>query len=113
MNSALEINNLCKSYGSKKALTQLTVSFPEGQVTGLLGPNGAGKSTLLKTLVGLVKPESGTIKVLGQQPHWKLNAEIAYLPDRAKWYKFHTVEQALSYALKILPGFNLPHAYQM
>lgn len=113
MSSALEINNLCKSYGSKKALTQLTVSFPEGQISGLLGPNGAGKSTLLKVLIGLVKPESGTIRVLGQQPNWKLNAEIAYLPDRAKWYKFHTIEQALSYAFKILPGFDLQRAHQM
>lgn len=113
MNSALEINNLCKSYGSKKALTELTVSFPEGQVTGLLGPNGSGKSTLLKSLVGLVKPESGTISVFGQQPSWKLNADISYLPDRAKWYKFHTVEHALSYAHKILPSFDLSRAHQM
>lgn len=67
MNSPLEIYNLCKSYGSKKALSKLTVSFPEGQVTGLLGPNGAGKSTLLKSFVGLVKPESGTISIFGQQ----------------------------------------------
>lgn len=113
MSNALEIMNICKAYGTKQALTQLTVSFPEGQITGLLGPNGAGKSTLLKALVGLVKPDSGTIKVFGQQPHWKLNAEIAYLPDRAKWYKFHTIEQALIYAFKVLPNFNLERALQM
>lgn len=113
MSNALEIKYLSKSYGSKNALDDLYVSFPEGQITGLIGPNGAGKSTLLKVLVGLVKPQSGNILVFGQHPHWKLNAEIAYLPDRAKWYKVHTIQQALTYALHILPGFNLPRALQM
>ena len=63
--------------------------------------------------VGLVKPESGTLSIFGQPPSWKLNADISYHPDRAKWYRFHTVEQALSYAHKILPGFDLSHAHQM
>ena len=113
MSNAIEIQYLNKSYGSKKALDDLYVSFPEGQITGLLGPNGAGKSTLFKVIVGLVKPQCGNISVFGQHPHWKLNAEIAYLPDRAKWYKVHTIQQALTYALHVLPGFDLPRALQM
>lgn len=113
MSNAIEIKYLTKSYGSKIALDDLYVSFPEGQITGLLGPNGAGKSTLFKAMVGLVKPQSGNILVFGQHPHWKLNAEIAYLPDRAKWYKVHTVKQALTYALNVLPGFDLPRALEM
>ncbi len=113
MSNAIEIQYLNKSYGSKKALDDLYVSFPEGQITGLLGPNGAGKSTLFKVIVGLVKPQCGNISVFGQHPHWKLNAEIAYLPDRAKWHKVHTIQQALTYALHVLPGFDLPRALQM
>ncbi|WP_088187311.1 ABC transporter ATP-binding protein [Desulfosporosinus sp. FKA] len=113
MSNALEIKYLSKSYGSKIALDDLYVSFPEGQITGLLGPNGAGKSTLLKVIVGLVKPQAGNVQLFGQPPHWKLNAKIAYLPDRAKWYKAHTIERALNYALTILPGFDLPRALKM
>ena len=113
MSNAVEIKYLSKSYGAKNALDDLYVSFPEGQITGLLGPNGAGKSTLFKAIVGLIKPQSGNVMVFGQHPHWKLNAEIAYLPDRAKWYKDHTIQQALTYAHNILPGFDLPRALQM
>ncbi|MDO0823801.1 ABC transporter ATP-binding protein [Desulfosporosinus nitroreducens] len=113
MSSALEIKHLSKSYGSKIALDDLTVSFPAGQITGLIGPNGAGKSTLLKAIVGLAKPQQGSIGIFGQPAHWKLNSEISYLPDRAKWYKSHTIKQALNYALNILPGFDLPRALEM
>lgn len=113
MSNALEIKYLSKSYGSKIALDDLTVSFPKGQITGLLGPNGAGKSTLLKAIVGLVKPQFGIIRIFDQPAHWKLNAEISYLPDRAKWYKVHTIKQALTYALNVLPGFDLPRALAM
>jgi len=113
MSNAIEIKYLTKSYGSKIALDDLYISFPEGQITGLLGPNGAGKSTLFKAIVGLVKPQCGNILIFGQHPHWKQNAEIAYLPDRAKWYKAHTIEQALTYARNVLPGFDLPRALEM
>lgn len=58
------INNLVVRYGSFTALNGLTVDIPEG-ATGLLGPNGAGKTTLIKTLLGFVKPVSGTGSVLG------------------------------------------------
>src|SRR5688500_20119050 len=50
-------------YGSQWALSDVSASFPEGAV-GLLGPNGAGKSTMLKALLGLIKPDSGRIRVL-------------------------------------------------
>lgn len=113
MSNAIEIKYLNKFYGSKVALDDLYVTFPDGQITGLLGPNGAGKSTLFKAIVGLVKPQCGNILVFGQHPHWKLNAEIAYLPDRAKWYKTHTIKQALTYALNVLPGFDLPRALEL
>ena len=68
MSNAIEIKYLNKSYGPKKALDDLYVSFPEGQITGLLGPNGAGKSTLFKAIVGLIKPQCGNILVFGHPP---------------------------------------------
>src|ERR1041384_1158061 len=58
------LTDLTVRYGSKTAVNDLTVTVPEGCV-GLLGPNGAGKSTLLKTLLGFIKPASGSGSVLG------------------------------------------------
>lgn len=102
-----------KSFKKKAALDHLTVAFPTGQITGLLGPNGAGKSTLLKMLVGLVHPDEGTISVFGQTPGWRNNGEIAYLPDRGRWYELQTVAEALKYAHVIFPAFDLELARKM
>ncbi len=59
------VNNLTVRYGKKVAISDLTVAVPEGSV-GLLGPNGAGKTTLIKTLLGFLKPASGSGTVLGR-----------------------------------------------
>lgn len=113
MTYLVEAHDLCKSYGSKKALDGLTLSIPSGKVIGLLGPNGAGKSTLLKIIAGVARPDSGDIEVLNQKPNWSLNNEIAYLPDRGRWYSFQTVNQALLYANAIFPQFDLVRAQEM
>lgn len=113
MTYLVEAQDLCKSYGSKKALDGLNLSIPSGKVIGLLGPNGAGKSTLLKIIAGVARPDSGDIEVLNQKPNWSLNNEIAYLPDRGRWYAFQTVNQALLYANAIFPQFDLVRAQEM
>lgn len=113
MEYVVETRELKKSYSRKIALAGMNLNIPSGQVTGLLGPNGAGKSTLLKIIAGVARPDSGNIKVLGKQPHWSLNGEIAYLPDRGRWYYFQTVEEAIQYADNIFPGFELERAQKM
>lgn len=110
MNGAVDIINLSKKYDGKIVFDQLNLSFPQGKVIGLLGPNGSGKSTILKMMVGLVKPDAGDIKVFGENPSWKMNQDLSYLPDRAKWYRFHTVEYALSYAHSIFQLFDIEKA---
>lgn len=110
MKCIVETYRHCKSYGRKKALDGLELSIPAGKVTGLLGPNGAGKSTLLKMIAGVARPDSGDIKVLNRQPHWSLNTEIAYLPDRGRWYAFQSVQEALKHASTIFPRFDLARA---
>ena len=113
MNTAIEISKIVKSYNSKRVIDNLSLTFAEGKVTGLLGPNGAGKSTLFKMLVGLVKPDSGNIQIFGQKPSIELNSQIAYLPDRAGWYQFQSVKEALAYANVIFPGFDAERAQGM
>ena len=61
----IEATHLTKRYGTKTAVNDVSFSLRPGQVTGFLGPNGAGKSTTMRMLVGLDRPTSGSITVLG------------------------------------------------
>ncbi|MGE2720437.1 ABC transporter ATP-binding protein [Mycolicibacterium celeriflavum] len=64
----IEVVGLTKSFGSHRAVDDVTVTFPAGTVTALLGLNGAGKTTLLRLLAGLTRPDAGTIAVCGRHP---------------------------------------------
>ncbi len=66
--SAISVSNLCKSYGSLRAVEDLTFSVARGEVFGLLGPNGAGKTTTVEVLEGYRKADSGDVQVLGLDP---------------------------------------------
>jgi ABC-type branched-subunit amino acid transport system ATPase component len=63
----LELQDVTKSFGGVHAVRQCTFSVPEGQVTGLIGPNGAGKSTVVDLVSGFGRPDSGSIRLAGQQ----------------------------------------------
>ncbi len=68
----LEVNNLCKAFGDKTLIDNLSFSVPKGSIVGIIGGNGAGKTTFLRMLVGTEKPDSGTIE-LGE------TVELAYV----------------------------------
>jgi hypothetical protein len=68
MTAVIAARALGKQYGRRWALTDCNLSIPAGHVAGLVGPNGAGKTTLLNLAVGLLRPSSGTIEVLGGVP---------------------------------------------
>ncbi len=85
----IEIRALTKDFGAVRALDGLDLTVREGEVHGFLGPNGAGKSTTLRILLGLVKADSGTARLLGGDP-WddavELHRRIAYVPgDVTLW----------------------------
>ncbi len=88
MNIALEATELTKTYKGlfsreERALRGLTLSIPKGTAFGLIGPNGAGKTTFIKLLLGVVRPTSGEVKVLGGAPEdMSVRARIGYLPER-------------------------------
>ena len=64
----LSVNNLVTSYGLIKALKGVSLEAKKGEVTCILGPNGAGKTTLMFTLAGILSPDAGTVKLLGNNP---------------------------------------------
>src|ERR1700743_368245 len=87
--SAIEIQGLVKKFGRVRALNGLDLSVRAGEVHGFLGPNGAGKSTTIRILLGLVKADSGSARLLGGDP-WtdavELHRQIAYVPgDVTLW----------------------------
>ena len=87
--NAIEIRGLVKKFGSARALDGLDLTVAAGEVHGFLGPNGAGKSTTIRTLLGLVRADAGTVRLLGGDP-WadavELHRDIAYVPgDVTLW----------------------------
>jgi ABC-2 type transport system ATP-binding protein len=86
---AIEVRGLTKNFGSVRALDGLDLTVAEGEVHGFLGPNGAGKSTTIRVLLGLVRADGGTVRLLGGDP-WadavNLHRDIAYIPgDVTLW----------------------------
>lgn len=87
--NVIEIENLDKWFGKVKALDGLNLNVERGQVHGFLGPNGAGKSTAIRVLLGLLKADAGSARVLDGDP-WKdvvsLHRRLAYVPgDVSLW----------------------------
>jgi len=96
----IEVEELCKSYGSLKAVSNLSFSVKEGEVFGFLGPNGAGKTTTLNMLMGLVVPDSGRITVAGvevvEHP-LEVRRVAGYLPENPGFYPWMSVLQNMLY----------------
>ena len=61
----IEFDRTTRTYGSKVAVSELSLTIPRGELFALLGPNGAGKTTTIKMLVGLLRPSSGVVRVCG------------------------------------------------
>jgi branched-chain amino acid transport system ATP-binding protein len=103
----LEIENLAASYGRVQALKGLSLSVDEGEIVALLGANGAGKSTVLRTISGLMKPQSGQIRLAGRpiggmRPGRVAALGIAHVPERRRVFPGLTVRENI-----LLGGSNL------
>jgi len=94
----IEIQNLCKTYGGKVALRDLSLSLKQGEVFAFLGPNGAGKTTTIKILAGLVRPTSGKAAIGGfdiTQQGLQAKALMSYVPDEPYLYDKLTAREFL------------------
>lgn len=81
MKNAIEVKNVTFSYTSIPVVQDVSFNIQEGGVTALIGPNGSGKTTLLKILLGILKPQTGTISVFGKRPK-AAREDIGYVPQR-------------------------------
>ena len=79
--TVVEIHDLTVSYNRKPVLWDIDLTIPAGKVVGILGPNGAGKSTLLKTIMGLLIPDCGYVKIF-DHPFESVRDKVSYVPQR-------------------------------
>jgi len=98
---AVEVNNASFSYNNIKAIDELSLEVPSGISFGLLGPNGAGKTTLIRLLVGLLKPKSGSVRILGQTPSRKTAHLTGYMPQLHSLYTELSVIQNVDFFARV------------
>lgn len=101
---AVEIRGLVKTFGHTMALDGMNLTVAPGDITGFLGPNGAGKSTTIRVLLGLLRANSGTVRLLGGDP-WRdavsLHRRIAYVPGDVTLWPNLTGLQAIDFLARL------------
>ena len=98
LDPAVSLKGVTKKYGDIVAVDYLNLDVKQGEVFGLLGPNGSGKTTTLKMVLGLVKPDSGSVEVLGmnvQQNPVGVKRRVGYVPESPRIYEFLTALEFL------------------
>jgi len=104
--NAISITGLVKSYGKVAALQGIDLAVPQGMIYGVVGPNGAGKTTLIKTLVGVARPTSGTVRVLDLDPlndKWAVRKTIGYMPQDTALYETLSARDNINFLGKAQP----------
>jgi ABC-2 type transport system ATP-binding protein len=99
--NVIEINNLTKTYGKSRGITDISFHVEQGEIFGFIGPNGAGKSTTIRTLLSLISPTSGSATIFGKdciQFGPEIKKEIGYLPSEVFYYDNMKVKDLLNYS---------------
>ena len=113
MENLVELHNVTKTYGKKVALHDVTLSIPSGKIIGLLGPNGSGKTTLIKTIMRIIREQSGNISVCGIPVSYETRKYISFMPDREFLYDTMKVEDAIEYYSDMFADFNVNKAHEL
>jgi len=109
----IEINSLRLSLSGVPILHDVQLSLREGEIYGLLGPNGAGKSTTIAAALGLLVPESGTVRVLGRDPLREpraVHARLGVLTEQGGFYDWMTAERYLGFFARLYGGSPIASA---
>jgi ABC-2 type transport system ATP-binding protein len=108
--AALRFDGVSKRYGAVETLRSVSFTVGAGEVVGLLGPNGAGKSTAMKIALGIVRPDFGTVRVLGSEigpETMALKRQVGYVPENPSLYEFLTAAEYLDFLADM---YDLPRA---
>ncbi|MEN6481615.1 MAG: ATP-binding cassette domain-containing protein [Anaerolineaceae bacterium] len=106
--ATIEVSQISKTFGTQKAVDDVSFSVEPGEIFGLLGPNGAGKTTSLRIILDIFKPDSGTVNVLGGPMNEPKKNKIGYLPEERGLYQDINLEKCLVYlaTLKGIPAIE-------
>ncbi len=95
--AAVSVQGLTFGYGALNVLKRISLEVPAGEIFGILGANGSGKTTLIRLLVGLLKPESGGVSVLGRDPFATRSTRVGYMPQLNALYEELSVDENLNF----------------
>ena len=104
----LEMKNVVKTFGTFRALDELSLTVPKGAVYGLVGPNGAGKSTAIRHMTGVYRADSGSVMLEGQPifENPQAKGRLGYIPDDVFYYPSATLEEMHRFYRGIYPKFD-------
>lgn len=112
----VEVQGLTRRYGSNRALDDVDFCASAGRVYGLVGANGAGKTTLLKHLLGLLRPQAGTVRVFGEDPvrhPARVLKRVGYLSEQRDMPDWMRIREFLSYLQAFHPTWDMRFAYEL
>lgn len=95
--NAVEVRGVSKTYGNFRAVSDVTFDVYYGEIFALLGPNGAGKSTTIRMILDILRPDTGSIRVLGSPINDEIKNRIGYLPEERGLYKSAQVLEMMVY----------------
>jgi ABC-2 type transport system ATP-binding protein len=104
---AVEIGHVTKTFQAVTAVDRLSLAIPEGSVYGFIGPNGSGKSTTMRMIANILYPDSGSIRVFGQERAGTRSAELGYLPEERGLYRKMRVRALLEFHGELRGGRNV------
>jgi ABC-2 type transport system ATP-binding protein len=87
MDTAIALRDVVKEFDGFRAVDGISLEIPAGGIFGLLGPNGAGKSTTIRMIMDIIRPDTGTITVLGKSSQVNVRHHVGYLPEERGLYK--------------------------
>lgn len=103
----IEMINVTKKYGKFVALNNVNLTLTPGKIVGLLGPNGSGKTTMLKTLMKIIRQQSGSVRICGYDVCYETRKYISFMPDREFLYKHMRVIDAIKYYQELFQDFDM------
>ena len=112
----IHISNLTRCFGAKTALASVSLSLARGAVYGLVGANGAGKTTLIKHILGLLRAESGSVRVFGHDPvadPVAVLSRMGYLSEENDLPGWMRVEELIRYSRAFYPGWDDAYAEEL